>query len=71
MMGMIGLGGERRAMNDDPNHITLDDFYKRLIKPAAEAGDPACQIMMAAWKLTKEGKMTPAIAREYAWKVMP
>jgi hypothetical protein len=55
----------------NPNHLTLDDFYERIIKPEAEAGDPACKFMMEAWKLTKEGKMTPALAREMAWKVMP
>jgi hypothetical protein len=57
--------------NSNPFHITLDDFYERIIKPRADAGDPAYQAVMESWKLTKEGKMTPALAREYAWKAMP
>ena len=55
----------------NPSHLTLDDFYERIVKPKADAGVPAYQVMMEAWKLTKEGKMTPALARERAWKAMP
>jgi hypothetical protein len=55
----------------NPSLLTLDDFYERIIKPKADAGVPAYQVMMEAWKLTKEGKMTPALARELAWKAMP
>jgi len=56
---------------NNPSHLTLDDFYERIVKPKADAGVPAYQVMMEAWKLTKEGKMTPALARELAWKAMP
>jgi hypothetical protein len=51
--------------------FTMDDFYERIIKPRASAGNVAAQTLLEARQLAKEEKLTPEKIRELAMKAIP
>jgi hypothetical protein len=51
--------------------LTLDDFYERIIKPLADKGSFPHQVMIEVFEKTKNGEMTPSLARSYAELIIP
>jgi len=51
--------------------LTLDDFYRRIIEPAAAKGDRAAIATLKARDEAKAGILTPQRCRELAMEAIP